>query len=252
MCKNSDAQHVHRSSQRISPGPTTFRAAGDNPVTTSQPASPSIAKPGASRNARRHARFAPNQTPPIERTAPPLPASGSWQPIRTRLPSGTPHPSGTSLADGFTVRVQWSLLSQRDLPTCSDSPGSTHAVAPHRARLETTPRQFDHLCNWAPSTMPRLPPTPRPPPRPTTRCAAHCVANAVPTSCRSVPTIAIASPEGWYSDYGGSPPPTRRTRTKSYTPGSTKCTFSTSLRSTVDGFRLPQYGLKERSCVRRW
>jgi hypothetical protein len=87
---------------------------------------------------------------------------------------------------------------------------------------------LNHLCNWAPSTMPRLPPTPRPPPRPTTRCAAHCVANAVPTSCRSVPTIAIASPEGWYSDYGGSPPPTHRTRTKSYTPGSTKCTFSTS------------------------
>ena len=48
-------------------------------------------------------RFAPNQTPPIQRTAPPLPASGSWQPIRTRLPSGTPHPSGTSSADGFTV-----------------------------------------------------------------------------------------------------------------------------------------------------
>ena len=76
-------------------------------------------------------RFAPNQTPPIERTAPPLPASGSWQPIRTRLPSGTPHPSGTSSADR---RLQWSLLSQRVLPTCSDSPGSTHAVAaPSRA-----------------------------------------------------------------------------------------------------------------------
>ena len=173
-------------------------------------------------------RFAPNQTPPIQRTAPPLPASGSWQPIRTRLASGTPHPSGTSSADGFTVRVQSSLLSQRDLPTGSDSPGSTHAVAPHRARLETTPRQFDHLCNWAPSTMPRLPPTPRPPPRPTTRCAAHCVANAVATWCRSVPPLAMASPEGWYSDYGRSPPPTHRTRTKSYTPGSTKCTFSTT------------------------
>ena len=75
---------------------------------------------------------------------------------------------------------------------------------------------------------PRLPPTPRPPPRPRTRCAAHCVANAVPTWCRSVSTIAIASPEGWYSDYGGSPPPTHRTRTKSYTPGSTKCRFSTT------------------------
>src|SRR6185312_6507574 len=35
-------------------------------------------------------RCAPNQTPPIQRTAPPLPARGSWQPIRTRLPSGTP------------------------------------------------------------------------------------------------------------------------------------------------------------------
>jgi hypothetical protein len=77
--------------------------------------------------------FAPNQTPPIERTAPPLPASGSWQPSRTPLASGTPHPSGTSSADGFTVGVQWSLLSQRDLPTCSDSPGSAHAAAPHRA-----------------------------------------------------------------------------------------------------------------------
>jgi len=87
-------------------------------------------------------------------------------------------------------------------------------LSPHRARLETTPRQFDHLFNWAPSTMPRLPPTPRPPPR--------------PTSCRSVSTIAMASPEGWYSDDSGSPPPTRRTPTTSLTPGSTNCTFSTS------------------------
>ena len=46
---------VHSSSQRIPHRPTTFRAAGDHPATTSQPAGPSIAKPGASRNARRHA-----------------------------------------------------------------------------------------------------------------------------------------------------------------------------------------------------
>ena len=177
-------------------------------------------------------RFAPNQTPPIQRTAPPLPASGSWQPIRTRLPSGTPHPSGTSSADGFTVRVQWSLCA----PRCLNEICLPAAIVQDRRTLsrpiargfETTPRQFDHLCNWAPSTMPRLPPTPRPPPRPTTRCAAHRGANAVPTWCRSVSTIAIASPEGWYSDYGGSPPPTHRTRTKSYTPGSTNCRFSTT------------------------
>jgi hypothetical protein len=35
------------------------------------------------------------------------------------------------------------LLSQRDLPTCGASPGSTRAVGPHRARLVTTPRQFE-------------------------------------------------------------------------------------------------------------
>lgn len=39
----------------MSPGPTTFRAAGDNPATTSQTASPAMAKHGASRHARRHA-----------------------------------------------------------------------------------------------------------------------------------------------------------------------------------------------------
>ena len=197
-------------------------------------------------------RFAPNQTPPIQRTAPPLPASGSWQPIRTPLPSGTPHPSGTSSADGSTVRVQWSLLPQRDLPTCSDSPGSTHAVAPHRARLETTPRQIDHPCNWAPSTMPRLPPTPRPPPRPTTRCAAHCVANAVFTWCRSVSTIAIASPEGWYSDYADRRHRHIEPEPKATHPAAPNAHSAQPQRWTVDGFRLPQCGLKERSCMRRW
>ena len=181
-------------------------------------------------------RFAPNQTPPIERTAPPLPASGSWQPIRTRLPSGTPHPSGTSSADGFTAVCNGrSCLNEICLPAAivQDRPTLSRPIA----RGLRQPRDdLNQLCNWAPSMMPRLPPTPRPPPRPTTRppprpttrCAAHCVANAVPTSCRSVSTIAIASPEGWYSHYGGSPPPTHRTRTKSYTLGSTNCTFSTS------------------------
>jgi hypothetical protein len=97
------------------------------------------------------------------------------------------------------------------------------------ARGVRQPRDtLNHLGNWAPSTMPRVPPTPRPPPRPTTRCAAHRGANAVPTWCRSVSTIVFASPEGWYSDYGRSPPPTHRTRTRSYTPDSTNCSFSTS------------------------
>ena len=127
-------------------------------------------------------RFAPNQTPPIERTAPPLPASGSWQPIRTRLPSGTPHPSGTSSADGFTAVCNGrSCLNEICLPAAivQDRPTLSRPIA----RGLRQPRDnLNHLCNWAPSTMPRLPPTPRPPPRPTTRCAAHCVANAVPTS----------------------------------------------------------------------
>jgi hypothetical protein len=62
-------------------------------------------------------RFAPNQTPPIQRTAPPLPASGSWQPIRTRLPSGTPHPGGTWSADGFTAVCNGrSCLNETCLP----------------------------------------------------------------------------------------------------------------------------------------
>ena len=191
-----------------------------------------MAKHGASRHARRHASVRTKPDPANRAHCPTTPrqrlmATHQDTPSLGHAPSQR-HLVSRRLYRPCAMVALYPSLSQRDLPTCSDSPGSTHAVAPHRARRETTPRQFDQLCNWAPSTMPRLPPTPRPPPRPTTRCAAHCVANAVPTSCRSVSTIAIASPEGWYSDYGGSPPPTHRTRTKSYTPGSTKCRFSTT------------------------
>ena len=84
-------------------GPTAFRAAGDNTATTSQPASPSMAKPEASRNAHRHARFAPNQTPPIKCIAP-TPRQRLMATHQDTPSIGTPHPCGTSLPDGCTVR----------------------------------------------------------------------------------------------------------------------------------------------------
>ena len=88
-------------------------------------------------------RFAPNQTPPIERTDPTTPRQRLMA-THQDTPSLGHAPSQRHLVSRRLYRrVQWSLLSQRVLPTCSDSPGSTHAVAPHRARLETTPRQFE-------------------------------------------------------------------------------------------------------------
>jgi len=100
-------------------------------------------------------RFVPNQTAPIECTAPPLPASGSWQPIRTRLPSGTPHPSGTSSADGFTAVCNGrSCLNEICLPAAivQDRPTLSRPIA----RGLRQPRDnLNQLCHWAPSTMPR-------------------------------------------------------------------------------------------------
>ena len=88
-------------------------------------------------------RFAPNQTPPIQRTAPPLPASGSWQPIRTRLPSGTPHPSGTSSADGCTVReVAVRRVSVRSLKVVDlqRAPRASPRVPARAYRVDVTSR----------------------------------------------------------------------------------------------------------------
>ena len=106
-------------------------------------------------------RFAPNQTPPIERTAPPLPASGSWQPIRTRLPSGTPHPSGTSSADGFTVRGNGrSCLNEICLPAAivQDRPSLSRPIArglrPPRDNLTTSligHHRRCHVCRRRPA-----------------------------------------------------------------------------------------------------
>ena len=197
-------------------------------------------------------RFAPNQTPPIERTAPPLPASGSWQPIRTRLPSGTPHPSGTSSADGFTAVCNGrSCLNEFCLPAAivQDRPTLSRPIA----RGLRQPRDnLNQLCNWAPSMMPRLPPTPRPPPRPTTRCAAHCVANAVPT-----PFAAFRPSRSPARKAGIRTTADRRHRhiepePKATHPAAPTADSPQAQRWTVDGFRLHQYGLKERSCMRRW
>jgi hypothetical protein len=76
------------------PVPPTFRAAGDNLVTPSQPASPSIAKPEASPNARRHARFAPNQTTPSECTAPTPPPAAHRNAYQDTPSIGAPIPAG--------------------------------------------------------------------------------------------------------------------------------------------------------------
>ena len=173
-------------------------------------------------------RFARNQTPPISALPHHSPPAAHSNPSGHPFPRARPIPAAprqpTALPSVCNGR---SCLNEICLPAAivQDRPTLSRPIA----RGLRQPRDnVNHLCNWAPSTMPGLRPTPRPPPRPTTRCAAHFVANAVFTSCRSVSTIAIASPEGWYSDYAGSPPPTHRTRTKSYTPGSTNCTFSTT------------------------
>ena len=102
-----------------------------------------------------------------------------------------------------------SYYLNEDKFTCSDSPGSTHAVAPPRARLETTPRQFDHLCGSGHLDDVTFAADPPPAASADDALRRSLSRDAVPTLVsQRLPTIAIASPEGWYSDYGGSPPPT--------------------------------------------
>ena len=127
-------------------------------------------------------RFAPNQTPPISALPHHSPPAAHGNPSGHALRRARPIPAAprqpTALPSVCNGR---SCLNEICLPAAivQDRPTLSRPIA----RGLRQPRDnLNHLCNWAPSTMPRLPPTPRPPPRPTTRCAAHCVANAVPTS----------------------------------------------------------------------
>jgi len=202
-----------------------------------------MAQPGASPHARRHASV---------RTQPD-PAGRGLRPTgpRRRLMAT---PSGHALRRARPIPAAprqrrlyrpcaMVLLSQRDLPTCGASPGSTRAVGPHRARLVTTPRQFEPALSLGTLDDATFAADAAPAASADDVVRRSLACEAVPTWCRSVSTLAIASPEGWYSDHGGSPPPTRRTRTTSSTAGSTTCRSPQPQRATVDGFRLPQHGL---------
>jgi len=187
-----------------------------------------MAQPGASPHARRHASV---------RTQPD-PAGRGLRPTgpRRRLMAT---PSGHALRRARPIPAAprqrrlyrpcaMVLLSQRDLPTCGASPGSTRAVGPHRARLVTTPRQFEPALSLGTLDDATFAADAAPAASADDVVRRSLACEAVPTWCRSVSTLAIASPEGWYSDHGGSPPPTRRTRTTSSTAGSTTCRFSTT------------------------
>ena len=191
-------------------------------------------------------RFAPNQTPPIERTAPPLPASGSSQPIRTPLASGTPHPSDTSSADGFTAVCNGrSCLNEICLPAAivQDRPTLSRPIA----RGLRQPRDnLNHRCNWAPSTMPRLPP---PPAR---RLGRRRVAPLTALRMPFRPRVAAFRPSRSPARKAGiRTTADRRHRHIEPEPKATHPAAPTAhspqpQRSTVDGFRLHQYGLQER------
>ena len=191
-------------------------------------------------------RFTPNQTPPIQRTAPPLPTSGSWQPIRTRLPSGTPHPSGTSSADGFTAVCNGrSCLNEICLPAAivQDRPTLSRPIA----RGLRQPRDnLNHLCNWHHR---RCHVCRR---RPARRLGRRRVAPLTALRMPFRPRVAAFRPSRSPARKAGiRTTADRRHRhiepePKATHPAAPNADSPQPQRATVDGFRLPQYGLKER------
>jgi len=197
-------------------------------------------------------RFAPNQTPPIQRTAPPLPASGAWQLTGHASPRARPHPSGTSSADGLTaVCNRRSCLNETCLPAAivQDRPTLSRPIA----RGLRQPRDnLNQLCHWAPSTMPRLPP---PPAR---RLGRRRVAPLTALRMPLRPGVAAFRPSRWPARKAGiRTTADRRHRhfepePRASHPAAPTAHSPQAQRSAVDGFRLALYGLKERSCMRRW
>jgi hypothetical protein len=131
------AADLQKSSQRISLGPTMFRATCDNSVTTSPPASPPTADPGITK--------CPPTCPVCNQTRPrqpsPLPhprhASRSSHPITTALPSASPPPAAPIRVIPLPTRHSRACRPQDQ---CA-SPAWPHtAPAPHPGMSKVTTR----------------------------------------------------------------------------------------------------------------
>ncbi len=191
-------------------------------------------------------RFAPNQTPPIQRTAPPLPASGSFQPIRTRLASARPHPSGTWSADGFTAGVQSRSCLNETCPPAAivqDRPTLSRPIA--RGLRQPRDREGIDDATFAAD-------------HPARRLGRRRVAPLTALRMPLRPGVAAFRPSRWPARKAGTRTTADRRHRhiepepKATHPAAPNAHSPQPQRATGDGFRLHQYGLKERSCGRRW